>query len=119
MTNTKVVNLHNKGVNYDVYIGRAVPRRGLRRSFWANGFIEGIDGDRDTIIRLYEEDLLKDIERLSRIGELKGKVLGCWCAPAPCHGDVLARYADNPRLVEEAIARLKNGKEERAGVSED
>jgi hypothetical protein len=21
--------------------------------------------------------------------ELKGKVLGCWCSPLPCHGDTL------------------------------
>jgi hypothetical protein len=26
--------------------------------------------------------------------ELKGKRLGCYCAPKPCHGDVLARVAE-------------------------
>ena len=26
--------------------------------------------------------------------ELRGKVLGCWCKPALCHGDVLAIIAD-------------------------
>jgi hypothetical protein len=26
--------------------------------------------------------------------ELRGKVLGCWCAPLPCHGHVLACIAD-------------------------
>lgn len=26
--------------------------------------------------------------------ELKGKVLGCWCAPNSCHGDVLTELAD-------------------------
>ena len=26
--------------------------------------------------------------------ELKGKTLGCWCKPDPCHGDVLAELAD-------------------------
>lgn len=25
--------------------------------------------------------------------ELAGKTLGCWCAPRPCHGDVLVRLA--------------------------
>ena len=24
-----------------------------------------------------------------RLPELRGKVLGCWCHPEPCHGDVL------------------------------
>jgi hypothetical protein len=40
--------------------------------------------------------LLRDrpelIERARR--ELKGKRLGCYCAPKPCHGDVLARVAE-------------------------
>lgn len=26
--------------------------------------------------------------------ELRGKVLGCWCAPRPCHGDVLLEVAN-------------------------
>ena len=31
---------------------------------------------------------------LARIGELQGKVLRCWCKPQPCHGDYLAKLAD-------------------------
>jgi hypothetical protein len=27
---------------------------------------------------------------MAALPELRGKVLGCWCAPAACHGDVLA-----------------------------
>ncbi len=30
--------------------------------------------------------------------ELPGKVLACWCAPAPCHAVVLARLADGETL---------------------
>lgn len=26
--------------------------------------------------------------------ELKGKILGCWCSPLPCHGDVLLKIAN-------------------------
>jgi len=26
--------------------------------------------------------------------ELKNKVLGCWCAPEACHGDVLTEIAN-------------------------
>lgn len=26
--------------------------------------------------------------------ELRGKVLGCWCSPDPCHAEVLARIAN-------------------------
>ncbi len=45
---------------------------------------------------LTRPDLLRDLK-----AELQGKVLGCWCKPAKCHGDVLARYADSaePDLV--------------------
>ena len=31
---------------------------------------------------------------MSHIHELKGKVLGCWCAPQACHGDTLAELAN-------------------------
>ncbi len=27
------------------------------------------------------------------IKALHGKTLACWCAPKPCHGDVLAKIA--------------------------
>jgi hypothetical protein len=39
---------------------------------------------------LTRPDLLRDLK-----AELRGKVLGCWCKPAECHGDVLARYANS------------------------
>ena len=32
---------------------------------------------------------LFDTPLLAALPELQGKVLGCWCAPLPCHGDVL------------------------------
>ncbi|QXV62920.1 hypothetical protein CVV72_10730 [Amycolatopsis sp. TNS106] len=31
---------------------------------------------------------------MARLPELCGKTLGCYCAPKPCHGDVLKRYAE-------------------------
>lgn len=35
-----------------------------------------------------QPDLMRDLP------ELRGKVLGCWCHPKPCHGDVLLRLAN-------------------------
>jgi hypothetical protein len=32
------------------------------------------------------------VEKAKR--ELRGKVLGCWCKPLDCHGDVLKAVAD-------------------------
>jgi hypothetical protein len=84
---------------YDVYIGRAHGGRGggpsFKRSAWHNPFEIGKDGTREEVIERYERYLLEERPDLvERLPELKGKVLGCWCAPEPCHGDVLARLAE-------------------------
>ena len=34
--------------------------------------------------------------RLERLPELRGKNLTCWCAPGPCHADVLLELANAP-----------------------
>lgn len=46
---------------------------------------------------------LRDTGLVDDVGELRGKVLGCCCAPARCHGDTLARLAD----AEDARAELE------------
>lgn len=35
-----------------------------------------------------------DAEFLRDVRTLRGKRLGCWCKPGPCHGDVLAAWLD-------------------------
>lgn len=61
-----------------------------RRSEWGNPFEMPGDGDRNTVIRNYAEHYLPHKPSLlSRMSELRGKALGCWCAPDACHGDVL------------------------------
>ena len=37
----------------------------------------------------YREYILSRPDLLARLGELKGRTLGCWCKPLACHGDVL------------------------------
>lgn len=63
---------------------------------WGNPFTIGRDGDRAEVIRKYEVWLLSqpDLVALAR-RDLRGKVLGCWCAPRACHGDVLLRVANS------------------------
>ena len=62
-----------------------------RRTEWGNPFEMPGDGDRETVIEAYKDYYLPHKPSLQkRIGELSGKALGCWCAPEPCHGDVLA-----------------------------
>ena len=66
-----------------VRVDRATP--------WGNPFVIGRDGDRATVIARYRDDHLPSRpDLLARLGELRGKALGCWCAPLACHADVLA-----------------------------
>lgn len=77
----------HKKFKHDVYIGRP--------SKWGNPFVIGPDGDRAEVVKKYEQYLLSNPQLLADcVRELKGKVLGCFCHPLPCHGDVLAHYAD-------------------------
>jgi hypothetical protein len=49
------------------------------------------------VIERYEPWLLGNDALMAALSELRGKVLGCWCAPRACHGDVLMRLANAPR----------------------
>ena len=84
MQKCKVVNLRKE--KYDVYIGRG--------SKWGNKFVIGKDGDRAEVIKKYREWILDNKELLNSLHELKGKVLGCFCKPLACHGDVLAELVN-------------------------
>lgn len=87
---TRVV--HCKRAPYDVYIGRDA--HGLTDDGWGNPFIIGRDGTREEVLALYREWAPRQKWLMARLHELKGKILGCWCAPQACHGDVLAELAD-------------------------
>jgi hypothetical protein len=84
----------------DVYIGRQVARGGwnLPESKWANPFTIAKYGSAEKVVARYEDYLRKRPDLMASLGELRGKVLGCWCAPGPCHGDVLVRLAALPTL---------------------
>jgi hypothetical protein len=82
----------------NVYIGRrgVVFIDGVRYpkddSVWANPFIIGKDGGRDKVINAYEKYINEKIENKEvNLDDLRGKVLGCWCCPEPCHGDILMK----------------------------
>jgi hypothetical protein len=83
--------VHCMRERYDVYVGRG------RGSRWGNPFKEGRDGTRQQVIAKYERWLRARPELMARLPELRGKVLGCWCAPKPCHADVLLRLANEPQ----------------------
>jgi hypothetical protein len=66
-----------------------------RFSEWGNPFEMGKDGDRDDVCNNYNEHYFPfKPSLLSKIKTLKGKALGCWCAPERCHCDTLKMFAD-------------------------
>ena len=84
--------VHCKKAPYDVYIGRP--------SKWGNPFTH-LDTStqakfkvktRDEAIEAYREWITNGDGKhlMNDLHELKGKVLGCWCKPLSCHGDILA-----------------------------
>lgn len=84
MVSSNVV--HCKRDKYDIYIGRP--------SKWGNPFVIPSDGTRGEVIQKYEAWIQTQPHLLADLASLRGKVLGCWCAPNPCHGDVLVRLAN-------------------------
>ena len=90
---TRVVHCRRKA--FDVYIGRANRRYNLPQSPYANPFKIGRDRNREECIEKYQKWLLDQPELVERARiELFGKVLGCWCAPQACHGDVLVKIVE-------------------------
>jgi hypothetical protein len=74
-----------------IYIGRdmSVYVKGAIGSKWKNPFSTKQYG-RDECIALFEKHLY-DSKLINDIDELKGKTLGCWCAPEACHGHFLLK----------------------------
>jgi hypothetical protein len=76
----------------DVYIGRQCYMGGwkLPKSKWANPFsIKDCNGSAKIAVEKYRKYIQEQPTLMAALGELEGKVLGCWCKPQPCHGDVL------------------------------
>ena len=90
---TTVVNIKHTD-NYDVYIGRLNNYKGLPQSKWANPFYISRDGTREEVIDKYKGYILSSPDLVIALPELKDKVLGCWCKPEACHGDILVELVD-------------------------
>lgn len=88
MTQKFVVHCRS-GEYFDVYIGR--PSR------WGNPYNIGEHGTREEVIAKFAASLSPE-KRAEIQRELKGKILGCWCKPHHCHGDVLAEIANAETL---------------------
>lgn len=70
-----------------VYIGRP--------SKWGNPFVVGKPWTRAKAIEQFEQYIRANEWLMAAAKrELKGRNLLCFCAPEPCHGDVLLRIAN-------------------------
>ncbi|MFI6956456.1 DUF4326 domain-containing protein [Nocardia sp. NPDC050408] len=80
-----------------------------RTSSWGNPYILGRDGNRDDVLTAHARHLADRPDLLARLRsrELAHKVLGCWCAPKPCHGHTLAALTLDPDLDPLAALRTR------------
>jgi hypothetical protein len=79
-----------------IYIGRRNARYRLAASKWANPFTVKQEADREAVMAAYERWLRLQRHLTDALPELAGCDLVCWCAPLPCHGNVLLRLALSP-----------------------
>lgn len=85
---TEVINIKTyKGKS--TYIGRGSP--------FGNPFPIRKNGTREEAIEKYRKwfhKKLEDPEFKEKVLALKGMVLGCFCKPKACHGDVIKEWLD-------------------------
>lgn len=82
-----------------VYVGRAQSMGGWRLAAHPlhNPYSVKLLGSNEAAVSAYARHLLREPGLLARVPLLRGSTLACWCAPEPCHADVLARLADADR----------------------
>jgi hypothetical protein len=90
----------------NLYIGRDM-------SFYVNGAVGSVWGNPfpvakknndyknkaprytlDESLKKYRQHIESNPELVNRLKELDGKILGCWCKPNGCHGDILTELVD-------------------------
>lgn len=103
---TSVANIHRREP-YDVYIGRA----GKGHDGYFGNPIR-LDGKtREAVLTEYKAyfyaRLASDPEFKARVEGLRGKRLGCFCAPQLCHGMVIVEYLDGVAVADQ-IERPKS-----------
>lgn len=72
-----------------IYIGRAMPGKGLVASPWANPHRIAHDDDRPAALADYLGTLRGSPALLTALPTLAGQDIVCWCHPKACHGHVL------------------------------
>lgn len=85
--------VHCKREPFDVYIGRP-SKWGNPFSHKENTLAEFRVPTREDAVSSYLDWVQTQPELMDALPELRGKTLGCWCAPQACHGDVLMKLAN-------------------------
>lgn len=68
-----------------VYVGRPTK--------WGNPYLIGQDGTREEVVSKYRSYILNS-HLMDELYQLRDMDLVCWCAPLPCHADVLLDLAN-------------------------
>lgn len=99
---TTVVNIRNE--KCDVKICRTpkneIPPAPQTGCFGNPFFLRDVnnDAERSEVIRNYREYFYRKVECDTAFKDavlsLRGKKLGCFCKPKPCHGDVIVEYLE-------------------------
>lgn len=109
---TRLINIHDHQ-DYDIYIGRCDRCQygtGLHNphchpsagpSIWGNPYSHKPGtlalyqvATVELAITAYRQYLLESPHLLEQLPILTGKILGCWCWPKPCHGQVILSMLD-------------------------
>ena len=93
----KVIVVNKYKSSYTVYIGRGsvFGNKYTHRPLDSTKATHQVASSKEAI-ECFEKDLLTDKALMAEVRNLHGTgaVLGCFCKPKACHGDVIAKYAN-------------------------
>ncbi len=103
-----VINLKFYHPSNMIYIGRYNKYANLNKSILANPFKITDTLTREESIAKYKNWLLRNIEaktavydylkKIQKASQSRDILLGCWCKPEACHGDVIKEILETRKL---------------------
>lgn len=99
---TRVVNL--RAERYEVYIGRSIdgsrgkfgnPYAVRQHCLGCGQFHQDAASTLPCFEKYFLHRLKTDLEFKLTVLGLEGKVLGCFCKPGPCHGDIIVAWLES------------------------
>ncbi len=104
----KIINLATTKTDKYIYIGRYNKSINANKSLLANPYKINSLNSRESVLQKYKEWLFKNIEMktqvydylcyLQKLSKTQDIVLGCWCKPLDCHGDIIKEIIENETL---------------------